>query len=97
MDRSDIREHMQVLASDGQRIGTVDGMEGANFIKLTQNDSEDGKHHWIQRDWVESMDGDALRLSMDAESVRDHWYNENPLGLESNMSGIDESITNRDR
>jgi hypothetical protein len=29
---SKIREHMEVLASDGQRVGTVDHMEGADKI-----------------------------------------------------------------
>ena len=35
---SKIREHMEVLASDGQHVGRVDHMEGADKIKLTKSD-----------------------------------------------------------
>jgi hypothetical protein len=85
-----IREHMSVVGSDGSRVGTVDHLEGDNFIKLTKNDSPDGEHHWLNREWVQSIDGDTLRLSMAADEVPDHWYNENPLGLESSGNGVDE-------
>ena len=38
MDSSKIKEHMEVLGSDGQHVGTVDHLEGQNKIKLTKND-----------------------------------------------------------
>lgn len=43
-----IREHMEVLGSDGRHVGEVDHVLGED-IKLTRRDSEaiDGKHHLI--------------------------------------------------
>ena len=45
-DASNIEKHMEVLASDGSHVGTVDGVEG-DRIKLTRNDSPDGEHHYV--------------------------------------------------
>ena len=36
-DTAKIREHMEVLGSDGQHVGTVDKVEGQR-IKLTKSD-----------------------------------------------------------
>lgn len=46
VDRSSIREHMEVVGSDGLHIGTVDHVEG-DRIKLTRKDSPDGAHHYV--------------------------------------------------
>ena len=46
VDASQIRPHMDVIASDGDRVGAVDAVEGQR-IKLTAKDSPDGKHHHI--------------------------------------------------
>ena len=35
-NKGDIKEHMEVLGSDGQHVGTVDHLEGSNQIKLTR-------------------------------------------------------------
>src|SRR4051794_37876307 len=43
---SDIREHMDVYASCGTKVGRVDHVQGSQ-IKLTRNDSPDGQHHTI--------------------------------------------------
>ena len=44
---SQIKEHMDVIASDGQKIGNVDHLDGKDKIKLTKSDAPDGKHHLI--------------------------------------------------
>jgi hypothetical protein len=55
-DKSDIKEHMEVLGSDGQHVGTVDYMEGSD-IKLTKSDPKSGgQHHLIPTDWVDHVD-----------------------------------------
>jgi hypothetical protein len=52
-----IREHMEVLGSDGAHVGTVDHLEGANRIKLTKSDPKaGGQHHFISVDWVDHVD-----------------------------------------
>ena len=53
---SQIKEHMDVIAADGARIGTVDHMEGTNQIKLTKHDAPDGKHHVFRSPgWIMSI------------------------------------------
>jgi hypothetical protein len=41
-NKTDIKEHMEVLGSDGQHIGTVDYLEGSSDIKLTKSDPKSG-------------------------------------------------------
>jgi hypothetical protein len=52
---ADIREHMDVFGSCGNRLGKVDHVDG-NTIKLTKNDSPDGQHHLIPIGWVKRVD-----------------------------------------
>lgn len=72
-DRSDIREHMEVIGADGVHLGTVDRVEG-DHIKLTKADSaveiegaargtHSGHHHTIPLGLVAEVEGDQVRLS----------------------------------
>ncbi|MBO1073581.1 DUF2171 domain-containing protein [Roseomonas marmotae] len=45
-DKSMIKEHAEILGSCGHHVGTVDELVG-DFIKLTKDESEDGKHHYL--------------------------------------------------
>ena len=60
MNRSDIKEHMDVIGADGVHVGTVDGVEG-NRIKLTKRDSGEGSHkghhHYIDLGLVAEVEG----------------------------------------
>jgi hypothetical protein len=69
---SQIKEHMVVVAADGEKIGTVDHMEGADKIKLTKHDSPDGQHHFIPLAMVKSVDR-QVHLSKAAPDVRAQW------------------------
>ena len=55
VDRSHIRQHMDVIAADGERIGKVDAVEGER-IKLTKDASSDGKHHHVDLSDVARVD-----------------------------------------
>ena len=55
VDRSQIRQHMDVIASDGERVGKVDAVEGER-IKLTKDESSDGKHHHVDLSDVARVD-----------------------------------------
>jgi hypothetical protein len=56
MNKDQIREHMEVVGSDGKHIGTVDRLEDTQ-IKLAKKDvSAGGKHHLIPLDWVDHVD-----------------------------------------
>lgn len=71
-DTSQIKEHMEVVGSDGQHVGTVDGVEN-DTIKLAKNDSVDGAHHFVPLNCVETVDGDTVRLSRSAEDITAAW------------------------
>jgi hypothetical protein len=68
---ADIREHMDVYASCGTKVGRVDHVEG-NYIKLTRSDSPDGQHHLIPLSWVAKVH-DHVHLIKDHVEVQNHW------------------------
>lgn len=68
---ADIKEHMKIIGKDGVHVGTVDGVEG-DRIKLTRSDNPAGHkdhHHYIDRKLVGSVEGDVVKLSVNASSV----------------------------
>ena len=71
-EASQIKEHMEVIASDGQHVGLVDKVEGTNKIKLTRNSSSHGHHHLIPLDWVERVDA-HVHLSKSSDFVAANW------------------------
>ncbi|BDG74473.1 DUF2171 domain-containing protein [Roseomonas fluvialis] len=72
-----IREHMTVVASDGEHVGIVDGLEG-DQIKLTRN--EEGMHRFLPLVCVAEVEGDEVRLSISgAEAQRQADEPEAPL------------------
>lgn len=72
VDTTAIREHMEVVGSDGQHVGTVDHVNG-DQIRLTRTDpSAGGQHHLIPTSLVASVDT-QVRLSQPAEQVRGMW------------------------
>jgi hypothetical protein len=65
----DIKQHMEVLGSDGKHIGAVDQMDGTDRIRLANSDPQSGgQHHLISLQLVESVD-DKVRLSKPARQV----------------------------
>ena len=76
IDPSQIREHMEVLGSDGQHVGVVDNVEGQR-LKLTRNDpNAGGEHHYLHLDMVASVEGGAVRLTRTAAQAMDEWGSE---------------------
>jgi hypothetical protein len=73
MNTSNIREHMKVVGSDRQPVGTVDHVEG-NRIKLAKSDPQaGGQHHYIPADWVDRVDGQEVCLRQNAQEARSKW------------------------
>ena len=67
---SQIREHMEVVGSDGQHVGTVDKVEG-DRIKLTKNDPQaGGQHRFIPLSTVASVEQDTVRLNLTADQAQ---------------------------
>ncbi len=60
---SQITEHMEVVGSDGQHVGTVDNL----VIKLTKKGpAAQGWHHLLKLDTVGSVEGGKLKLNIPA-------------------------------
>jgi len=66
---TEIAEHMEVVGSDGQHVGTVDKL----VIKLTKKDpAAQGQHHIISLDLVGSIEGGKLMLNVPAAQVAEN-------------------------
>ena len=63
-----IRDHMDVIASCGTKIGTVDHRDG-DSIKLTKSGSPDGQHHFIPANWVDHVDN-HVHLNKNSEEAK---------------------------
>ena len=66
---SQIREHMRVVGSDGQQLGSVAGLEGTSRFKLAQIGGAGGKDQSIPLDWVKAVEGQTIRLSKSSHDV----------------------------
>ena len=70
---SDIREHMEVVGSDGGHVGKVDHVLGAG-IELSKMDFGSGlKHHLIPLTWVEQVVDDKVQLNMTKDAAKAAW------------------------
>jgi len=70
---SEIKEHMEVVGSDGGHVGKVDHVLGED-IELAKFDIGGGfKHHLIPVTWVETIQDDKVRLSMTKDEAKASW------------------------
>ena len=68
-----IREHMEVVGSDGKHVGKVDHVMGGE-IELAKLDFGAGlKHHMIPISWVEDIADDKVRLSKTSDAAKAEW------------------------
>jgi hypothetical protein len=68
-----IKEHLEVVGSDGGHVGRVDHVLG-DQIELAKLDLAGGfKHHMIPVSWVESVDDEAVRLTLTKDEARARW------------------------
>lgn len=68
-----IREHMEVVGSDGGHIGRVDHVVG-NEIELAKLDIGAGlKHHMIPLSWVDDVVDEKVRLNLTKEAAKAGW------------------------
>ena len=70
--QANIKEHMDVIAADGETVGAVDHLEGQDQIKLTKSGSSDGQHHFIPLSWVDHVD-QHVHLNKNAQDVMSGW------------------------
>jgi hypothetical protein len=68
-----IKEHMEVLGSDGVHVGTVDGLEGRDQLKLTKDDPDaGGEYHFIPLAWVDHVD-ESVHLKPAGAEAKARW------------------------
>jgi hypothetical protein len=68
-----IHQHMEVVGSDGEHVGTVDHTESADRIVLSGNDHKArGKPHLISVDWVDHVDG-KVHLNKPSRKAVSEW------------------------
>jgi hypothetical protein len=68
-----IKEHMEVLGSDGVHVGTVDHLEGRDQVKLTKDDPDaGGEHHFIPLAWVDRVDK-RVHLKQSGAGAKARW------------------------
>ena len=68
-----IKEHMEVIGSDGKHVGTVDCMKGDDKIMLTKSDPQSGgQHHLIPLKLVQRVD-EKIHLAKPARQVMLEW------------------------
>lgn len=74
-----VTEHMEVLGSDGQHVGTVDKVHGDRIV-LTRNDPDaGGHHHSIPSRWIESVD-ERVTIRKTADEAHAAWRDEERSG-----------------
>jgi hypothetical protein len=70
---SAIREHMDVVGSDGKHVGRVDHVMGEE-IELTKWDMSAGlKHHLIPMSWVDTVDDEGVHLNRTKDAAKAAW------------------------
>jgi hypothetical protein len=62
-----ITEHMEVVGSDGQPVGTVDRAQG-KLVKLTKAEGG-GEHRYVPLDVVQGIHDNKLALSVPAQQA----------------------------
>ncbi|WP_421930969.1 DUF2171 domain-containing protein [Phenylobacterium sp.] len=70
---SQIREHMDVVGSDGGHVGKVDHVMG-DEIELAKFDLGSGlRHHMIPLTWVEQIADDKVQLNLTKDAAKAAW------------------------
>ena len=69
------KEHMEVVGSDGQPVGTVDKVAGDKIILTKNGTMAGGHHHSIPCSWIQSVD-DKVTINKTAEQARQQWTDE---------------------
>lgn len=72
---SQVREHADVVGSDGEHVGTVDRVRGDRVV-LTKSDSPDERHHSIPCTMLDRVEGDKIVLDTTAAEAKKRWRDE---------------------
>lgn len=68
-----IREGQTVYGSDGEAIGTVEGLSGQLLRLSGPASSEEGPHHFLDLGLVASVEGDRITLLVPSGEAKERW------------------------
>ena len=68
-----IREHMEVIGSDGGHVGRVDHVVGDDIVQAKLDLGAGLKHHLIPLTWVDDVIDDKVRLNITKEAAKAAW------------------------
>ena len=70
-----IKEHMEVLGSDGVHVGTVDHLEGRDCGRSSPRTTQDtgGEHHFIPLAWVDRRRPTTSHLKQAGAEAKARW------------------------
>jgi hypothetical protein len=69
-------------------IGTVAGLKQRRFISLNGRDTPDGKRRYIPLEWVDTVEGNTVRLDRSYGTVRRNWLDKAALDRLNDQSEI---------
>ena len=70
-----VREHQEVVGSDGKHVGTVDHVRGDRILLTKNDESAGGRHHSIPCSWVSKVD-DKVELNRTCDAALQAWKDE---------------------
>lgn len=70
-----VTEHMDVVGSDGEHIGTVDKVRGDRILLTKSDPDAGGRHHSIPSRWIDRVD-DKVVVRKTADEAKSHWRDE---------------------
>jgi hypothetical protein len=70
------REHMEVVGSDNEHVGTVDRVAGDRIILTRSDPQSGGVHHSLSCADLDRIEGDRVVLGCSAEKARERWRDE---------------------
>ena len=71
-----VREHMDVVGSDGEHVGTVDKVAGDRLILTKSDPDSGGVHHSLSCTDIDKVEGDRVILDCKADEAKSRWRDE---------------------
>lgn len=82
-----VREHQEVVGSDGAHVGTVDHVRGDRILLTKSDENAGGHHHSVPCSWISKV-SDKIELNRTAADAQQAWKDEERRGAFS--SGRDD-------
>jgi hypothetical protein len=68
-----IKDHLEVVGSDGGHVGRVDHVLGDQIERAKLDLAGGFKHHMIPVSWVKDVDDGEVRLSLMEDQAKAQW------------------------